>query len=36
MTPKNGSSLDKVIHIRTKHIVELSVTAAPMESHDFH
>jgi error-prone DNA polymerase len=29
-------NIDKVIHIRAKHIEELSVTAAPMVSHDFH
>ena len=29
-------NVDKVIHIRAKHIEELSVTAAPMQSHDFH
>ncbi len=29
-------NIDKVIHIRAKHIEELNVTAAPMESHDFH
>ena len=29
-------NIDKVIHIRAKHIEELDVTAAPMESHDFH
>ncbi len=29
-------NVDKVIHIRAKHIEELDVTAAPMESHDFH
>ena len=29
-------NVDKVIHIRAKHIEELSVTAAPMQSHDWH
>ncbi len=29
-------NIDKVIHLRAKHIEELTVTAAPMESHDFH
>ncbi len=29
-------NIDKVIHIRAKHIEELDVTAAPMESHDFY
>jgi len=29
-------NVDKVIHIRAKHIEELNVTAAPMDSHDFH
>ena len=29
-------NVDKVIHLRAKHIEELNVTAAPMESHDFH
>ncbi len=29
-------NIDKVIHLRAKHIEELDVTAAPMESHDFH
>ncbi len=29
-------NIDKVIPIRAKHIEELSVTSAPMESHDFH
>jgi len=29
-------NVDKVIHIRTKHIEELTVTAAPTQSHDFH
>ena len=29
-------NVDKVIHIRAKHIEELNVTAAPMQSHDFH
>ncbi len=29
-------NVDKVIHIRAKHVEELDVTAAPMESHDFH
>ena len=29
-------NVDKVIHIRAKHIEELDVIAAPMESHDFH
>ncbi len=29
-------NIDKVIHIRAKRIKELDVTAAPMESHDFH
>ncbi|RSL18727.1 DnaE-like error-prone DNA polymerase [Edaphobacter aggregans] len=29
-------NVDKVIHIRARHIEELSVTAAPMQSHDFH
>jgi len=29
-------NVDKVIHIRAKHIEELIVTAAPMQSHAFH
>lgn len=29
-------NIDKVIHVRAKHIEELTVTAAPMTSHDFH
>lgn len=29
-------SVDKVIHIRARHIESLDVTAAPMESHDFY
>jgi error-prone DNA polymerase len=29
-------NVDKVIHIRAQHIQELKVTAAPMQSHDFH
>jgi error-prone DNA polymerase len=29
-------NIDKVIHIRAKHIKELNVTAAPMQSHDWH
>ena len=29
-------NIDKVIHLRAKHIEELDITAAPMESHDFH
>jgi len=29
-------NIDKVIHIRARHIEELNVTAAPMVSHDFH
>lgn len=29
-------NIDKVIHIRAKHIEELNVTAAPMQSHDWH
>jgi error-prone DNA polymerase len=29
-------NVDKVIHIRARHIEELSVTAAPVQSHDFH
>ena len=29
-------NIEKVIHIRARHIEELDVTAAPMESHDFH
>ena len=29
-------NIDKVIHIRAKHIEKLDVTAAPMESHDFY
>ena len=29
-------NIDKVIHLRANHIEELTVTAAPMESHDFH
>ena len=29
-------NVDKVIHIRAKAIEELNVTAAPMQSHDFH
>ena len=29
-------NVDKVIHIRARHIEKLSVTAAPMQSHDFH
>lgn len=28
--------VDKVIHIRARHIEELDVTAAPTRSHDFH
>ena len=28
-------NVDKVIHIRARHIEELNITAAPMESHDF-
>ncbi len=29
-------NVEKVIHIRSKHIEELHITAAPMVSHDFH
>ena len=29
-------NVDNVIHIRARHIEELTVTAAPMQSHDFH
>ncbi len=29
-------NIDKVIHIRARQIQELDITAAPMESHDFH
>ena len=29
-------NIDKVIHIRARHIEELNVTAAPMQSHDWH
>jgi error-prone DNA polymerase len=29
-------NVDKVIHIRAKHIEELTVTAALMQSHDWH
>ena len=29
-------NVDKVIHVRAKRIEELDITAAPMESHDFH
>ncbi|WP_184222404.1 error-prone DNA polymerase [Granulicella aggregans] len=29
-------NVDKVIHIRAKHIEQLDVTAAPMQSHDWH
>lgn len=29
-------NIDKVIHLRARHIEALDVTAAPMESHDFH
>ena len=29
-------NIDKVIHLRANHIEELTVTSAPMESHDFH
>ncbi len=29
-------NIDKVIHLRARHIEELDITAAPMESHDFH
>ena len=29
-------NVDKVIHVRAKRIEELNITAAPMESHDFH
>ena len=29
-------NIDKVIHLRARHIEELTITAAPMESHDFH
>ena len=29
-------NVDKVIHIRAKHIEELTVTPAPMQSHDWH
>ncbi len=29
-------NVDKVIHIRARHIEELNVTAAPMQSHDWH
>jgi error-prone DNA polymerase len=29
-------NIDKIIHIRAKHIQELNVTVAPMQSHDFH
>ena len=29
-------NIDKVIHIRAKHLEELDMTAAPMVSHDFH
>jgi error-prone DNA polymerase len=29
-------NVDKVIHVRARHLEELLVTAAPMQSHDFH
>ena len=29
-------NIDKVIHVRARSIEELDITAAPMESHDFH
>jgi error-prone DNA polymerase len=29
-------NVDKVIHIRAKHLEELNVTAASTQSHDFH
>src|SRR5271163_3596477 len=29
-------NVDNVIHVRAKHVEELTVTAAPMQSHDFH
>ena len=29
-------NIDKVIHVRARHIEELIITAAPMQSHDFH
>ncbi len=29
-------NVDKVIHVRARHIEELIITAAPMQSHDFH
>jgi error-prone DNA polymerase len=29
-------NIDRVIHIRARHIEELNVTAAPTQSHDFH
>ncbi len=29
-------NVDGVIHIRAKHVEELNVTAAPIQSHDFH
>ena len=29
-------NVDKVIHVRARQIQELDITAAPMESHDFH
>jgi error-prone DNA polymerase len=29
-------NVDKVIHVRAKHIEELFISAAPMQSHDFH
>lgn len=29
-------NIDKVIHVRARHVEELIVTAAPMQSHDFH
>ena len=29
-------NIDKVIHIRAKHIEQLNITAAPMVSHDFY
>ena len=29
-------NIDNVIHIRARHVEELDITAAPMESHDFH
>ena len=29
-------NVDKVVHVRMRHVEELNITAAPMTSHDFH